>query len=516
LTTHLPSLAFALRYLPAIVFSSVALINLATLTWDYYWDGITFALQIEKVAQGEARVALLFHQNHLLYNALGYLAYRAVNLAGLSVRALYLLQVANALIGAGAVLVFFRTALRATGSLYVTLVCTTFLAFSAAWWKISTDVNAYIATILLILVCANNLLGAKPRWFIAGLALAGAMLIHQLASLFYPAALAAVFLSRSIERKVRFAAWLSATAWTPALMSYYACAYLLHGIARPVDVHKWAISNPSLKPMSSNPLEGILLLPKTNFDAILGHNFALFRRQAEWIEITIVIAATIVILVFLLMVKRKVDVLRAARTLRQYASEMTEARRQITLTVLLWIAAYVSFLLFWGPLIYFRAFYAPGISLALGLMLSNYHGITRNKPSGAAALAVVAFALLNLGFYIGPNMRANSNTRVAAARDAGKLWDQRTVVYCKGRTEADTTFEYFNPMTDWRTLARVSLDELDREIARTNDQGGSVWLNRNAVSNVDPKWLGRHSSNERIEVDPPNDPALYVRVSPEK
>jgi hypothetical protein len=258
-------------------------------------------------------------------------------------------------------------------------VCTAFLAFSAAWWKISTDVNAYIATILLILVCANNLLGMKPRWFVAGLALAGAMLIQQLASLFYPAALAAVFLSRNIERKVRFAALLSAIAWTPVLVSYYACAYLLHGIVHPVDLLKWAISNPSLKPVSSNPLGGILLLPKTNFDAILGHNFALFRRQAEWIEITIVIAAIIVSLVFLLMVKRKVDVLRAARTLRQYASEMTGAQKQITLTVLLWIAAYVSFLLLWGPLIYFRAFYTPAISLALGLVLSNYHGITRKK-----------------------------------------------------------------------------------------------------------------------------------------
>jgi hypothetical protein len=388
-------------------------------------------LQIEKVAQGEARVALLFHQNHLLYNALGHLAYRALNLAGLSVRALHLLQIANALIGAGAVLIFFRTALRATGSLYATLVCTAFLAFSAAWWKISTDVNAYIATILLILVCANNLLGMKPRWFVAGPALAGAVLIHQLASLFYPAALAAVFLSRNIERKVRFAAWLSATAWTPVLVSYYACAYLLHGIARPVDLLKWAISNPSLKPVSSNPLGGILLLPKTNFDAILGHNLGLFRRQSEWIEIAIVIAAIIVFLVFLLTVKRKVDVLRAARTLRHYASEMTEGRRQIAVMLVVWIGAYALFLLFWGPLIYFRAFYVPAISLALGLFLSNYHGITRNKPSGAAALAVAAFALLNLGFYIGPNMRANSNTRVAAARDAAKLWDERTVVYSK-------------------------------------------------------------------------------------
>jgi hypothetical protein len=46
-----PTSSSALRFLPVIVFLSVALIYLATLTWDYYWDGITFALQIEKVAQ---------------------------------------------------------------------------------------------------------------------------------------------------------------------------------------------------------------------------------------------------------------------------------------------------------------------------------------------------------------------------------------------------------------------------------------------------------------------------------
>jgi hypothetical protein len=217
---------------PRLSSISVMLIYLVTLTSDYYWDGITFALQIEKVAKADARVSLLFHQNHLVYNALGYLAYRALNTAGLSIRALYLMEIANALIGAASVLVFFRIALRATRSLYVAIVSTAFLAFSAVWWRISTDADAYIATILLILVVTSNLLGVKPRWFVAGLALAGAMLIHELASLFYPAALAAVFSSRNIERKVRFAAWMSALAWALTTLSYYLCARLLHGLTR--------------------------------------------------------------------------------------------------------------------------------------------------------------------------------------------------------------------------------------------------------------------------------------------
>src|SRR5947199_1516405 len=71
---------------PATVGAICALIYLATPTADYFWDGITFALQIEKVAAGE-RMALLFHQSHLFYNAAGYLLYCALNAVGLHARA---------------------------------------------------------------------------------------------------------------------------------------------------------------------------------------------------------------------------------------------------------------------------------------------------------------------------------------------------------------------------------------------------------------------------------------------
>src|ERR1044072_3753609 len=96
--------------LTLIIVVSLVAAYLLTLTADYYWDGITFALQIEKVADEDRGVYLLFHQNHLLYNALGFLCYRGARAIGLSVRALYLLQTANAFFGAMAVGVFFRIA----------------------------------------------------------------------------------------------------------------------------------------------------------------------------------------------------------------------------------------------------------------------------------------------------------------------------------------------------------------------------------------------------------------------
>src|SRR5262249_11683997 len=88
-----------------IVWASVTLMYLLTLTADYYWDGITFALQIEKISRGESYVALLFHQNHLLYNSIGFLLYRAFQALGISVRAITLLQILNAVVGGLAVAV---------------------------------------------------------------------------------------------------------------------------------------------------------------------------------------------------------------------------------------------------------------------------------------------------------------------------------------------------------------------------------------------------------------------------
>lgn len=150
-----------------IVVVFLAVIYLATLTSDYYWDGITFALQIEKVAKGERGAALLFHQNHLIYNGFGYVLYRITQALGFSIRALQVLQIANAIAGAIAVGVFYRVAFNVTRSRVAAILSAAALAFSAVWWKLATDANAHIISILLILVCARALMAKTPSWILA-------------------------------------------------------------------------------------------------------------------------------------------------------------------------------------------------------------------------------------------------------------------------------------------------------------------------------------------------------------
>jgi hypothetical protein len=492
----------------------LAAVYLATLTSDYYWDGITFALQIEKVAKGERGASLLFHQNHLLYNAIGFVLYKAARVVGPGIRALPLLQVANALAGALAVAIFFRLAERVTLSRYAAAVASLAFAVSAAWWKMATDANAYILSILLILVCASNLLGSKPRWVVAGLTLAGAMLVHELASLFYPAALAAIWSNRAIERRAKFAGLMSALAWGIAISGYYLCAALLRGATSPLEVVNWATSNPSGQSLSPGRISGFLLFMKLNVDAVIGHSFALFRSQTRWPEFTVAGIAGIVALGFVVVALRKIPAGRAFRSLTQCATEMSEPRRRVVPMLIVWVGTYALFLLFWVPLVYYRVFYAPALALGLGFAIGNYHLVVRSRPSGAAALGVVAVAFFNLAFYVGPFMRSDSNERVAAARNAGAVWSAGTVIYFADHKEADTAFEYFNEQTEWRRLTPAARRGLDEEIERTTGEGRSVWLNMGAAESVDSDWLARRARGKEIEVKTANEVARYVQVSP--
>ncbi|HXG63724.1 MAG TPA: hypothetical protein VNO70_01370, partial [Blastocatellia bacterium] len=473
---------------------SVAIVYLATPTANYYWDGITFALQIEKVARGERGPALLFHQNHLLYSVIGYLFYRAAHAVGVGIRALDLLQLVNSVIGAIAVGACFRLAGQVTRNLYAAAIASLALAFSAVWWKLATDVNAYIPTLLLLLACAGNLLGLKPRWYVAGLLLAAAMLLHQLAALFFPAAVVAVFCNREINQKLKFALNMSLLAWGMTVSVYYACALTLRQITRPDDLLRWVTSNQSGVAPSLNPLPGVLLLPRANLDLIFGHNFALFRSQGGFIEVSLAIVALLMAVALLFLAARRAVLRSLFASLRRIAPEMRDGWKQTVPPLMVWIIAYVLFLLFWEPWQpYYRVFYAPALALLFALATCNYQYFRGGVLPKAATLGVAVLLFSNLAFFIVPHMRSTSNQLVAAALEARHSWNDHTVVYYAARNEADTTFEYFNEGVRWRRLSPAEVNDLDRVIAEIQSQGGSVWLNKGAAEMVGAEWLARRA-----------------------
>ena len=58
---------------------SVLAVYVLLLTRSHYWDGVLFSLYIEKVARGEMSSSVLFHPNHLLYSAGGFVLYQILS-----------------------------------------------------------------------------------------------------------------------------------------------------------------------------------------------------------------------------------------------------------------------------------------------------------------------------------------------------------------------------------------------------------------------------------------------------
>ena len=105
-------------------------------------------------------------------------------------RALYVLQVLNAIFAALTVYVVSGICAGLTQSRWTAILLSAAFAFSGTWWRFATDADAYILSVLLLTVCASLLLlHDDPNPLTVAFLHTGAMLIHELAFLFVPAAL---------------------------------------------------------------------------------------------------------------------------------------------------------------------------------------------------------------------------------------------------------------------------------------------------------------------------------------
>src|SRR5215510_2781440 len=177
---------------PWLLILGLALIYLTFPTRVYYWDGIAFAQAIEDASR---LTPSLVHPNHLIYNFAGYLFYKLLRATGADIRALTALQILNSLLSALCACVLFsilRTTLR---SFYLSICLTLLFAFSATWWKFSTDANAYVPSVLFLLISFYLVLpGKKPRPFLIAFTFFISMAFHQLAVLMFPVLALGVYL----------------------------------------------------------------------------------------------------------------------------------------------------------------------------------------------------------------------------------------------------------------------------------------------------------------------------------
>lgn len=132
-------------------------------TRNYYWDGVGFALAIED-AQG--LTSGLFNPNHRFYSFFGYLLYQSLHWATPDLRALWLLSICSILFSIGTAYLLFSMLMASLRDSYSSVCLTLLFAFSATWWKFSTDANAYVPSVFFLLLRLPNFnrpVRADPR-----------------------------------------------------------------------------------------------------------------------------------------------------------------------------------------------------------------------------------------------------------------------------------------------------------------------------------------------------------------
>jgi hypothetical protein len=418
------------RYLAALF----TLVYLAFPTRQYYWDGVSFAIDIEHAASWRE----LFRVHHLLYNLLGYAEYR---LLGRSVRALYLLQWTNCL--AGGLLVWlahrlFRSLGVPAGS---AAACAALLGVAATFWKFTTDADSYILATLLLLA-AYVTIPRSPA--LGALFQLGAVMMHQLGALFFPVAMVLLW-QRSRERF-----WRDAAVYTiltaGGTLALYALAYRL------------------VRPLPAPSFTAWL-----TFHADIPFSFAA-ARNAGWL-----LLGTLRLFVggkpsrTLYFIVPLVAVLLIAAAWKVKPRLVRPAIR-LPGALLVWLAVYLVFLFFWEPNnTFYRLFYLVPLIAALGVA-------TRALPVRTLALIVLALASWNFAQFIYPNTRVEANAPLQVALSQQRLWPSGTgVVY--GRFVPDLwTISYFNPQVSWIAVERPDSARVAALAADFARQSGKVYL----------------------------------------
>ena len=472
----------------AAVAIAALILYLAIPTKNYYWDGISFAQAIEDARNWTQ----LLHPNHLLYNVAGFGAYRAL---GGAVRALYVLQALNSLFAALAVFVLSGVIAGAVKSVGATVLLTAWFAVCGTWWRFSTDADAYVASVALLIWCASLLAPGKPARPI-GVALlhAGAMLFHQLALFFLPAALYALWRQHRSIRRARIYLFVTSGVTVAA----YAAAFIAQSGSFGIrNFLAWLTSHSSDAAFSfhfgSNAAATLVSWAQL---FVSGRPSLVHFRDATTILLLIALA---VILLFLIVALRRGIPWRIAihnPVLFRFA--------------LIWLAAYFTFLFFWLSHNTFYKLFAlpPAILMVAACSMPDQSP----RWGGAAALTVVLLALFNLTFAIIPYSRPAANAAIDFAMRLGADLERRAVVYYWDLNTDDWFARYFNPQTRWERA--TGTDSIDASL----NAGGPVWLETTAIdrfAQTTPEWLAQHTAGaERRELIDARHRIRFVQLRP--
>ncbi|HEV2904934.1 MAG TPA: hypothetical protein VGW32_07805 [Pyrinomonadaceae bacterium] len=464
------------------------------LTKNYYWDGIFFAHTIENAPRLNAS---LVHPSHLLDMVLQYVIYRAVLLTGLQPRALTVLQVSNCIFAAVAACVFFRICLESFKSLYVSLVSTALFAFSATWWKFSTDANSYILAVLLLLLCFYLALPQrKPSPFMLAIVHALAMFVHQLSVLLFPVAIAAlIFQCRGMSRndQIKSLTKYVLTVVSVTIIAYFTMFYLATGSVSVRGFATWITYFSPEHGFTFSVWNNLVHTVRSHWRIFLGGRAGFVRDLWGPVILTLVVVSLLVVLAFFGLMLRRVSELKAAVIT---AIRGPAQFKPLTTLCILWSLVYILFLFFFIPQnAFYRLFYLPALIILAGTFLATIERAPNHVRTYRAALfaAAVFFSNLTLSQYPSTQVRANPPLELALKLE--QRWPLGIAVYYATPNSDNLLVRYFNPTSVW---IQADADVIRREPAKFPDPAHGAWLETTLIEQFEmtpegKAWLDAHT-----------------------
>ncbi len=400
----------------------------ATRTQYNTFDAVSYANQIAHLYPRTRDLRWLFHPHHLLFNALGYGAWRLAQAFGYRGGPLVVLESLNAVLGAGGIAVFYLTLRRLMQrSRWLPLIMASGLALTFGYWATATDGRVNMPSTALLLGAFYTLCilldSPRPgRAAVLGLLAGAAVLFHESAGLFLPVGLVGIALaemppmllpaeSRRRRRGLLLAyggAWLATV-----LIPYGAIGGGVLGLHSPRAFHQWSSAYSELGWWWSFHIAHNLRL---DFYALRHAAFVEPAGTHGTFHIGPRVSDDLATLYWATLIGWFVAVYAFFAALPLL---WRGHHRQLMVVCLVWISLYAAFFTIWSPgyFVFWVPVLAP-ISILVALALAHYRarrgGVWVNWLVGAW---IILFATLNVQASILPHLRANASPFAVAARD---------------------------------------------------------------------------------------------------
>ncbi len=484
---------------PLILFSVTAVIYLSFPTRVYYWDGIVFAQAIEDASRLSPS---LVHPNHLIYNFAGYIFYKLLRAFGADIRALTALQILNSLLSALCAGVLYSILMQTLRSFCFSICLALLFAFSATWWKFSTDANAYIPSVLFLLISFYLVMpGQKPRPLLTALTFFISMAFHQLAVLMFPVLALGVYLQDvTFKRQALNAVYFTVTAAVLIVAAYAGLFYLTTGEFDLARFIRWTTSYSPDADTKFRLWSNLQYSLRGQVRLFFGGRLNSLRGLLNPAILVLLLCLVAAILFF---------IFNLLQNLRPIKLLMATRQKTVLLLSLLWAGIYVVFLFFWLPQnTFYRLFYLPALIIVLGLVLAS----VKNARAETRALAafVIAAALANFLFLIYPYSHTEKYPPLAFALQMSREWPEGTTVFYMDESSDASLVRYFTPRTRWMRMHLKFMDDPNGEMRNVSAEGGTIWFETSAIDAYQSdQWFQKHARKETLREL--NDGAYRIR-----